>query len=392
MQLGQAIVTVPRVKRQSGKVLRPTLFERLVLRIPESGDPARHFTIPRNGISLMSESEFLNAVRVHRENAGTFRDHAFVFVHGYNTAFDSALYRTAQIAFDLSDVAGSEADRVPFGTAFLYSWPSGGGTVDYVYDHGSARGAEEHFQKFLDLVIAKSGAKQIHLIAHSLGNSLLLNVLKNYRLPPSAGASINQIILAAPAIDAEEFGFIAEKGHLPAYATSDQLEIVARLEVGSGVELELGTKGRVARGRLVPDQIGLRARSEQNRERGDGDEAHRRVAPGVRRRLYVEAASRGGAARFVKARSARLMPHAKRPPRPREGSRAVSRSFSRTPHPESGAELAPGRECGVERHACQFPRTPRVREPPLADSGRVELTFSRQPRAARHPWCERMTT
>jgi esterase/lipase superfamily enzyme len=240
MQLGQAIVTVPRVKRQSGKVLRPTLFERLVLRIPESGDPARHFTIPRNGISLMSESEFLNAVRAHRENAGTFKDHAFVFVHGYNTAFDSALYRTAQIAFDLSDVAGSEADRVPFGTAFLYSWPSGGGTVDYVYDHGSARGAEEHFQKFLDLVIAKSGAKQIHLIAHSLGNSLLLNVLKNYRLPPSAGASINQIILAAPAIDAEEFGFIAEKikslatGGVTLYASSKDRALAAASRFNRG--------------------------------------------------------------------------------------------------------------------------------------------------------------
>lgn len=240
LHLGQAIVTVPRVKRQAGKVLRPTLFETLVLRIPPQGDPARHFTIPKNGVTVMTEDQFLAAVRGHRDNAGTFKDHAFVFVHGYNTAFDSALYRTAQIAFDLSDVAGSEADRVPFGTAFLYSWPSGGGTVDYVYDHESARGAESHFHDFLDLVVAKTGAKQVHLIAHSLGNAVLLNVLQDYKMPASAGAVINQVILAAPAIDAEEFGIIAGKikglvsGGVTLYASSNDRALYAASSLNRG--------------------------------------------------------------------------------------------------------------------------------------------------------------
>ena len=240
LELGQAIVTVPRVKRQAGKVLRPTLFETLVLRIPEQGDPARHFTIPKNGVTVMTQDQFLAAVRAHRDNAGTFKDHAFVFVHGYNTAFDSALYRTAQIAFDLSDVAGAEADRVPFGTAFLYSWPSGGGAVDYVYDHESARGAEGHFRDFLDLVIAKSGAKQVHLIAHSLGNAVLLNVLQNYKMPVPAGATINQVILAAPAIDAEEFSIVAGKiarlatGGITLYASSNDRALSAASRLNRG--------------------------------------------------------------------------------------------------------------------------------------------------------------
>lgn len=240
LHLGQAIVTVPRVKRQAGKVLRPTLFETLVLRIPEQGDPARHFTIPKNGVTVMTEEQFLAAVRNHRDNAGAFKDHAFVFVHGYNTAFDSALYRTAQIAFDLSDVAGSEADRVPFGTAFLYSWPSGGGAVDYVYDHESSRGAETHFRDFLDLVIAKTGAKHVHLIAHSLGNAVLLNVLQDYKMPALARATISQVILAAPAIDAEEFGVIASKikklitGGITLYASSNDRALSAASRLNRG--------------------------------------------------------------------------------------------------------------------------------------------------------------
>ncbi len=253
LHLGQAIVTVPRVKRQAGKVLRPTLFETLVLRIPEQGDPARHFTIPKNGVTVMTEDQFLVAVRNHRDNAGAFKDHAFVFVHGYNTAFDSALYRTAQIAFDLSDVAGSEADRVPFGTAFLYSWPSGGGAVDYVYDHESSRGAETHFRDFLDLVIAKTGAKHVHLIAHSLGNAVLLNVLQDYKMPRLARATISQVILAAPAIDAEEFGVIASKikklttGGITLYASSNDraLSAASRLNRGRPMAGDVPSSGPV---------------------------------------------------------------------------------------------------------------------------------------------------
>ena len=47
------------------------------------------------------------------QSSQSFKDHAVVFVHGYNTAFDYAVYRTAQIAYDL------KFDGVPF----LFSWP-----------------------------------------------------------------------------------------------------------------------------------------------------------------------------------------------------------------------------------------------------------------------------
>ncbi len=33
--------------------------------------------------------------------SANYKDHAFIFVHGYNTSFDYAIYRTAQIAYDL---------------------------------------------------------------------------------------------------------------------------------------------------------------------------------------------------------------------------------------------------------------------------------------------------
>jgi hypothetical protein len=140
LQLGRAIVTVPRaVARKRGEIARPSWFDLKVLRTPPEGDPNRHFTIPKGGIVVFSDvDEFIFAVQQQVKEQSAFKDHAFVFVHGFWTTFDDALYRTAQIAYDLGD------GTTPFGTAFLYSWPSGGALEDYKYDFDSARFAVEH--------------------------------------------------------------------------------------------------------------------------------------------------------------------------------------------------------------------------------------------------------
>ena len=80
-------------------------------------------------IKSLSKEDFLSLVRERLANSRTFKDHALVFVHGYDTSFDNALYRTAQIAYDL------RFDGAPF----LYSWPSGGAVVSYPYDRESQR-------------------------------------------------------------------------------------------------------------------------------------------------------------------------------------------------------------------------------------------------------------
>lgn len=202
LTLGHAFVTVPKA-RKTGEIPLPSLWDIYVRRIPETGDPARHFTIPPGGISLYDgEDSFIAAVKQHMTNAGTFKDHAFVFVHGFRVAFDEALFRTAQIAYDLS------GDGVPFGTPFLYSWPSAADARAYLFDEDSARLAIPHLEKFLRLVIDKTGAKHVHLIAHSMGNVPLINALKNVATAENQ-KRINQVVLAAPDFDKKEFEKIA---------------------------------------------------------------------------------------------------------------------------------------------------------------------------------------
>ena len=232
LQLGRAVVTVPKVAdRRRGEVRLPSWFERNVLRVPERGDPAKHFVILTDGFKLYaSAADFLADVRLHVADAGEFKDHAFIFVHGFNVTFDAALYRTAQIAYDLGyddPVRG----HVPFGTAFLYSWPSGGRTQDYLYDGDSARQAADHLKRFVELVTAQSGAKQVHLVAHSMGNLALLNALKDFKSPPG-GARINQVVLAAPDIDVKEFEALAQAivpiaRHVTLYASSRDVAMIA---------------------------------------------------------------------------------------------------------------------------------------------------------------------
>lgn len=198
LTLGRAFVTVPKV-RPTGSIPLPSTWDRYVRGVPVAGDPARHFTIPRDGVEIYAdEAAFLAAAKKHIANAGDFKDHAFIFVHGFYVSFDDALYRTAQISYDLAP------DGRPFGTAFMYSWPSLGDPRAYLYDGDSARGAATHLQSFIRTVVDKTGVANVHIIAHSMGNVALIDALKQLATEPTK-AKINQVILAAPDYDKQLF-------------------------------------------------------------------------------------------------------------------------------------------------------------------------------------------
>lgn len=201
LQLGRAMITVPLIHKVP-HIERPVVVEIPYFKVKvyeEKEDPEKHFTIQE--IRSLTEDEMLALVRQRLATSSTFKDHAFVFVHGFNTSFDNALYRTAQIAYDL------HFDGAPF----LYSWPSGGKIASYTYDHGSVEQAEPTLTEFLKMVIQKSGAKSISLIAHSMGNELLLRVLQQLKPHVPPGVVISQVILAAPDVDRDKFNIIARE-------------------------------------------------------------------------------------------------------------------------------------------------------------------------------------
>lgn len=224
LTLGRALVTVPRA-HQVPQVERPWVVKVPYFQVKiyeQAEDPKRHFTMQE--LRALTKDELIAAVRERLAASARFKDHALVFVHGYNTGFDNAVYRTAQIAYDL------KFDGAPF----LYSWPSGGAVASYTYDRESAGQSEPYLRQFLEMVVKETGAKSVSVIAHSMGNQPLLQVLKELKLQAPQGVEINQVISAAPDVDRDNFENIARtiqgfaKGVTLYAASNDRALIVSR--------------------------------------------------------------------------------------------------------------------------------------------------------------------
>ena len=203
LELGRALVTVPKA-HEVPNIERPWVyrlpFTQIVL-YSEAEDPKRHFTLKE--VRSLSKDEFLRLVRERLNPSSNYKDHALVFVHGFNTSFEHALYRTAQIAYDI------KFDGAPF----LYSWPSKGAlsSQDYSYDRESSGQAEPYLRQFLEVVASETGAKSVSVIAHSMGNQLLLPVLRDLKRAAPPSVAISQVILAAPDVDRDGFENIARE-------------------------------------------------------------------------------------------------------------------------------------------------------------------------------------
>ncbi len=188
---GQAVVSVPG-EHKIGHIERPGLFT--LRRLAANKD----FILSE--VRQQTDEQFYAGLRsvVGQSEA----KQAFVFVHGFNHTFDDALFRTAQLAYDLN------FDGAPI----VYSWPSVGAIADYPVDLNNNDWTVPHLRSFLDDVSRRSNASTIHLIAHSMGNRALLNALAGMA-PPEPGRSrprFNQLVLTAPDIDAGIFRQLAK--------------------------------------------------------------------------------------------------------------------------------------------------------------------------------------
>jgi esterase/lipase superfamily enzyme len=203
LELGRALVTVPKA-HQLPNIERPWAyrlpFTQIVLH-SEPEDPRQHFTL--KDVRPLSKEEFLRLIHERLQGSSNYKDHALVFVHGFNSSFEYALYRTAQIAYDI------KFDGVPL----LYSWPSMGSLTlhDYSRDRESSGQAEPYLREFLALVARDTGAKSVSIIAHSMGNQLLLPALRDLKYAAPADVTISQVILAAPDVDRDAFENIAHE-------------------------------------------------------------------------------------------------------------------------------------------------------------------------------------
>ncbi|HEY9508063.1 MAG TPA: alpha/beta fold hydrolase [Gemmatimonadales bacterium] len=185
LAFGRIEVSIPRIHR-TGVVERPVWY-----RIQWTATPDRHMMV--NAIQPLSQRTMLDSVR--RVVAASGSKEALVFIHGYNVSFHEAALRTAQLTYDLG------FDGAPV----LYSWPSRGSLFGYSSDRESAEWSAAHLRRFLDSLVAITGARKLNVIAHSMGNRVLTLALQRSFQPPLQPVPFANIVLAAPDVDATQF-------------------------------------------------------------------------------------------------------------------------------------------------------------------------------------------
>lgn len=169
-------------------------------------NPAKHFLLAgtksySDGTSMRKELNRALATKPAKN-----RDVA-IFVHGFNTRFGDGIYRIAQMGHDL---------ELP-GVTLTYSWPSAGNPLNYAYDRDSALFARAGLRKLLEEV-AKSDAREIILVAHSLGSLVTMETLLALR---QSGRDdifnrIGGVVLMSPDVDLDVFKTQADGiGKLP---------------------------------------------------------------------------------------------------------------------------------------------------------------------------------
>ena len=149
---------------------------------------------------------------------------AFVYVHGYYNSFADAARKTAQLAADLN-----------IGVPVMFSWASQDRFWGYFDDQESSRDAIDYLADFLDDIQARTSAKKIHLVAHSMGTEVLTQALKiiaNRNAGDARARHFAETILAAPDVDTGVFISAVELAkticaRVTTYVSSNDLAMMA---------------------------------------------------------------------------------------------------------------------------------------------------------------------
>ncbi len=159
---------------------------------PESrpGDPAREFVALE-----VAAMDGRGAAAWYDRVAGP-KKRVLIFVHGFNSTFEEAVFRFAQISHDTG------VDAAPI----LFTWPSRGSIFDYVYDRESADFSRDSLEKILTQAAAQPEVEEITLMAHSMGSWLAMEAVRQLAIRQGkVPAKLRNIVLASPDLDIDVF-------------------------------------------------------------------------------------------------------------------------------------------------------------------------------------------
>jgi len=183
IDFNELVVSIPpEAERKVGEVQWPK-------KLP--ADPSREF-------ATLSANQFtsVEGVKAWYQRNKSPSGRLLIFVHGFNTRYESAVYRFAQIAHD------SKTDATPV----MFTWPSRGSVFDYGYDKESTNYSRSALENLLTGAVAVPEIKEITILAHSMGTWLTVESLRQMAIRNgSVPSKITDVILASPDLDVDVF-------------------------------------------------------------------------------------------------------------------------------------------------------------------------------------------
>jgi esterase/lipase superfamily enzyme len=190
---GRALVTIPTDGRPLGEIPRPDVDLYLFRFNWRAEDPKKDFTLA--AVDVVTAGDFASRISKRATAGKTFQRQAFVFIHGYNVGFEDAIFRAAQITHDIG------FDGAPI----VFSWQSRAGTLDYPHDQAAAGVAKALLVPLLREVANAAGVDRVNVIAHSMGNDVLLRALLETTAEERQSLKLGEVIFAAPDVDRASF-------------------------------------------------------------------------------------------------------------------------------------------------------------------------------------------
>ena len=193
LSYGRTDVSIP-LSHKRGTLERPGWF---------SGENESDHVMIQNIVD-MKETMFFRKLGEEISQSG--RKSTFVFLHGFNVKFDDAARRAAQISYDLFRVGIENKTAVLDTVPILFSWPSYGKVSKYVADQNNAENSVLQFARFLIDIRDRTKAESINIIAHSMGNRILVRALRELKLRfADVCPFLDQVVMAAPDVNRRYF-------------------------------------------------------------------------------------------------------------------------------------------------------------------------------------------
>jgi esterase/lipase superfamily enzyme len=123
-----------------------------------------------------------------------------LFVHGYNTPFEDGIYRTAQFVVETGF----------HGVPMYFGWPGGEHWWDYPAASKQVAVAAVELAAVLKEIAGTSGVNRVHVVAHSLGNNVLVEAIDRLAHDPgNRPQTLANLVMAAPDVISARFGQVS---------------------------------------------------------------------------------------------------------------------------------------------------------------------------------------